>query len=234
VGNPQRLSDNEQLEILALLEAVSTERSAMRAARALAELMGYLHGLGSVSPVSCLTLTATSSQPGACALAGFTCYDHLTASRPIPNVGEGAISCRFRPGSFVGQVAEPPEAEEGHMAKYLILIYGPESDAAPTPEQWDWMMQAHGQFAQAVDQQGGKILGGEALQPTATATSVRNDGQAVTDGPFVAAKEALGGFYLIEATDLDQALAFAKQCPAPDGGVELRPIMDTSGGQPSA
>jgi hypothetical protein len=46
VGDPQRLSDSEQLEILALLEAVSTERSAMRAARALAELMGHLHGLG--------------------------------------------------------------------------------------------------------------------------------------------------------------------------------------------
>jgi DNA repair protein RadC len=46
VGDPQRLSDNEQLEILALLETVSTDRSAMRAARALAELMGRLHGLG--------------------------------------------------------------------------------------------------------------------------------------------------------------------------------------------
>jgi hypothetical protein len=61
------------------------------------------------------------------------------------------------------------------MAKYLILIYGPESAAAPTPEQWDQMMQAHGRFAQAVDEQGGKILGGEALQPTTTATSIRND-----------------------------------------------------------
>ena len=120
------------------------------------------------------------------------------------------------------------------MAKYLILIYGQESAAAPTPDQWDWMMKAHGQFAQAVDQQGGKILGGEALQPTATATSVRNDGQAVTDGPFVETKEALGGFYLIEAADLDQALAFAKLCPAPGGGVELRPIMDISGAPPSA
>ena len=115
------------------------------------------------------------------------------------------------------------------MAKYLILIYAPESGVAPTPEQWDWMMQAHGQFAQAVDQQGGKILGGEALQPTATATSVRNDGQAVTDGPFVDTMEALGGFYLIEAADPEQARAFARQCPAPGGGVELRPVMDTSG-----
>ena len=97
------------------------------------------------------------------------------------------------------------------MAKYLILIYGPESDAAPTPEQWDQMMQAHGRFAQAVDQQGGKILGGEALQPTATATLIRSDGQTVTDGPFVQTNEALGGFYLIEAADLDQALAFARQ-----------------------
>jgi hypothetical protein len=120
------------------------------------------------------------------------------------------------------------------MAKYLILIYGQESAAAATLDQWDQMMQAHGRFAQAVDQQGGKILGGEALQPTATATAVRDDGQAVTSGPFVATKEALGGFYLIEAADPDQALAFAKQCPAPGGGVELRPIMDTSGGPPSA
>ena len=115
------------------------------------------------------------------------------------------------------------------MAKYLILIYGQESSAPATPDQWDQMMQAHGRFAQAVDQQGGKILGGEALQPTATATSIRSDGQAVTSGPFVATKEALGGFYLIEAADQDQALALAKQCPAPGGGVELRPIMDTSG-----
>jgi hypothetical protein len=134
---------------------------------------------------------------------------------------------------FVGQVTAHIEAEEGHMAKYLILIYGQESDAPPTPEQWDWMMQAHGQFAQAVDQQGGKILGGEALQPTATATSVRDDGQAVTAGPFAETKEALGGFYLIEAADPEQALALAKQCPAPGGGVELRPVMDTSGGPPS-
>ena len=118
------------------------------------------------------------------------------------------------------------------MAKYLILIYGQESDAAPTPDQWDWMMKAHGQFAQAVDQQGGKILGGEALQPTATATSVRNDGQAVTDSSSGNHPANLG--YLIEASDLDQALAFAKLCPAPGGGVELRPIMDTSGAPPNA
>ena len=63
--------------------------------------------------------------------------------------------------------------------------------------------------------------------PTTTATSIRGD--VVTDGPFAETKEALGGFYLIEATDLDQALAISKLCPAPFGGVEVRPIMDTSG-----
>ena len=124
------------------------------------------------------------------------------------------------------------------MAKYMLLIYGNEGDSAnPTPEQWDWMMKAHGAFAQAVVEQGGQIVAGDALQPTVTATSVRNDdtgGQSVTDGPFVETKEALGGFYIVEASDLDQALAFAKLCPAPGGGIELRPIMDTSGGAPGA
>ena len=50
-----------------------------------------------------------------------------------------------------------------------------------------------------------------------------------TDGPFTETKEALGGYYLIEAADLDQALEIAKLCPAPFGGVEVRPVMDMSG-----
>ncbi len=124
------------------------------------------------------------------------------------------------------------------MAKYMLLIYGDESAFAnPTPDQWDQMMQAHQAFAQGVTAQGGKILGGDALQPTATATTVRSDvtgDQVVTDGPFVETKEALGGFYLLEAGDLDQAIAFARQCPAPAGGIEVRPVMDTSGDAPGA
>jgi hypothetical protein len=89
-------------------------------------------------------------------------------------------------------------------------------------------MEAHGRFAEQVVESGGKILGGEALQSTATATSIRGD--VVTDGPFAETKEALGGFYLVEANDLDHALALGKLCPAPEGGVEVRPVMDTSGG----
>jgi hypothetical protein len=118
------------------------------------------------------------------------------------------------------------------MAQYLLLIY--ENERAyenASPELWDQMMKLHGEFAQHVVQQGGKILAGEALQPTGTATSVRGQSggdQVVTDGPFVETKEALGGFYVVEAADLDQAIAFAKVCPAPNGGIEVRPVMDTS------
>jgi len=123
---------------------------------------------------------------------------------------------------------DQPTFEETTMAQYTILIYEDEQAyAQPTPEVWETAMQAHGKFAQQVVEQGGKILGGAALQPTSTATSIR--GGEVTDGPFAETKEALGGFYLVEAADLDQAIAFAKLCPAPYGGVEVRPVLDTSG-----
>jgi hypothetical protein len=114
------------------------------------------------------------------------------------------------------------------MAEYLILIFQNETDTEPDPQMWQQAMEAHGRFAEQVVEQGGKILGGNALQPTSTATTIRGD--VVTDGPFAETKEALGGYYLIEAADLDMALAIGKLCPAPDGGVEVRPILDTSGG----
>jgi hypothetical protein len=110
------------------------------------------------------------------------------------------------------------------MSEYLILIYEDEKAYAAAGEGvWETAMQAHGRFAEQVVELGGKVLGGEALQPTSTATSVRGD--VVTDGPFAETKEGLGGYYLIEASDLDQALAIAKVCPAPFGGVEVRPIL---------
>ncbi|MEO6703547.1 MAG: YciI family protein [Jatrophihabitantaceae bacterium] len=110
------------------------------------------------------------------------------------------------------------------MAEYLILIYGDEAFYAnATPEQFDEVMQAHDRFSKQVGELGVTLVGGNALQPTATATTIRGD--VVTDGPFVETKEALGGYYLIEAADLDQALAAAKLVPAFGGGVEVRPIM---------
>jgi hypothetical protein len=109
------------------------------------------------------------------------------------------------------------------MAQYLILIYEREAEyATASPEVFGEVMEAHNRFAQQVGELGGTLLGGNALQSTETATSVRDD--VVTDGPFVEAKEALGGYYLIEAADLDQALAIGKLCPARFGGVEVRPV----------
>jgi hypothetical protein len=110
------------------------------------------------------------------------------------------------------------------MAEYLILIYEDEAFyAQATPEQFGEVMAAHERFPKQVAELGVTLLGGNALQPTATATSIRSD--VVTDGPFAETKEALGGYYLIEAADLDQALAAAKLVPARAGGVEVRPIM---------
>ena len=112
------------------------------------------------------------------------------------------------------------------MAQYVVLIYEDEkgwSDGDPAVIEEG--MKAHNQFA--VDA-GEKLRGGQALQPTATATTIHKDGSggfATTDGPFVETKEALGGFYVIEAADLDEAIALAKKVPAPFGGVEVRPVM---------
>ena len=98
-------------------------------------------------------------------------------------------------------------------------------------------MKIHGEFAAAVEAAGAKILDGRALERTTTSTTIKRDWEhmdaapAVTDGPFMETKEALGGYYLIEARDLDQALELAKICPS--GNIEVRPVMDTSGSSPS-
>ena len=111
------------------------------------------------------------------------------------------------------------------MAQYLILIYEDESQyATATPEVFDEIMQAHNRFAVQVEEHGAKLLGGNALQSTGTATSIRG-GSEVTDGPFVETKEVLGGYYLVEAPVLDAALAVGMLCPSSFGGVEVRPVL---------
>lgn len=138
-----------------------------------------------------------------------------------------AVEIRVLP--FVGRLSDQNrQLEEDFMAKYLILIYESEQVwESASEEQWQAAMVEHERFTQQVPEQGGKILGGEALQPTSTATTVRGD--VVTDGPFVETKEALGAYYVVEARDLDHAIALAKLCPAGTGGVELRPIMEVDG-----
>ncbi len=111
------------------------------------------------------------------------------------------------------------------MSKYLVLIYGDEQVYAQGGQGlWDDVMKGHMTFSQ---KHGEKVLSGEALQTADTATSIRPEaaGFAVTDGPFVETKEALGGYYVVEAADLDEAIAMAKDLPTPGGGVEVRPVM---------
>jgi hypothetical protein len=109
--------------------------------------------------------------------------------------------------------------------KYALLIYTPEvaRDQAP-PGAVEEMYEAYAKFGKDFGQ---KIEGGEELQPTSTATTVRlQDGEVVTtDGPFAETKEQLGGFYLVEAADLDEAIQIASRIPsAPFGSIEVRPV----------
>jgi hypothetical protein len=114
--------------------------------------------------------------------------------------------------------------------KYAILIYGDEAvGAQATPEQQKQVMDMWWGYEAELQKQPGLRLAGEALQPTSTATSVRvKDGKRMTtDGPFAETKEQLGGFYLIEAKDLDEAIEWGARCPgAMFGTIEVRPIQE--------
>ena len=112
------------------------------------------------------------------------------------------------------------------MANYLVLIYdNEEAWAHAEPGTSERILEGHRVFG---TENAGVIRGGDALQPTSTATSIRHDSGGevtVTDGPFAETKEALGGYYVIDAPDLDAAIAIAKQVPVVAGGVEGRPVM---------
>ncbi|MCH5675866.1 YciI family protein [Streptomyces gilvus] len=113
------------------------------------------------------------------------------------------------------------------MPRYLLMIYEEEARwARLSPEAADKIMEDHDAFKTANSRH---LRGGNPLMPTATATTVRKDpdgGLVVTDGPFAETKEALGGYYLVEVSDLDEALAIAEQVPAPFGFVEVRPVRE--------
>jgi hypothetical protein len=112
--------------------------------------------------------------------------------------------------------------------QYLLMIYQNEAeygkiDAATGKK----MMEEYGAFTQSIVQSG-NFKAGDALQPTTTATTVRvRDGKTLTtDGPFAETREQLGGYYLVEAKDLDAAVAIAARIPgAKTGSIEVRPIM---------
>ena len=114
--------------------------------------------------------------------------------------------------------------------KYLLTLWGDEARWADrTPEEMQASMREWDAYT-VETKDAGAFLGGEGLQPTATATTVaiRPDGdQIVTDGPYAETKEQLGGFYLLECENLDEAIAWARKIPMPGGKVEVRPVMDS-------
>jgi len=115
--------------------------------------------------------------------------------------------------------------------RYLLSIYENEKAWESLPEaESQQVMGEYMAFTESI-QKSGNYAAGEALQPTATATTVRiREGKRLTtDGPFAETKEQLGGFYLIDAANLDEAIAIASRIPAArSGSIEVRPVVDFS------
>ena len=112
--------------------------------------------------------------------------------------------------------------------KYALTIYGDEAQREnATPEQMQEVSQAYGAVTQEM-QGKGVLVAGEGLYPTPTATTlrVREGDRQVTDGPFAETKEQLGGFYVLDVKDLDEAIEWAAKIPGAQlGSVEIRPVM---------
>jgi hypothetical protein len=119
--------------------------------------------------------------------------------------------------------------------KYAILIYSTEVPPDQVnQEEFGQVMAEYNAYTKMLNDAGVNTDGGEALHETNTAKSVRiRDGKTqVTDGPFAETKEALGGFYIIDAKDMDEALKYGAKCPgAKWGTIEVRPVIDFSQAQ---
>ncbi|TDD99046.1 hypothetical protein E1269_27740 [Jiangella asiatica] len=109
------------------------------------------------------------------------------------------------------------------MTQYAVLIYEREAPGGTAPELPPEVIAAHEKLPERIVAAGGREVGGLALEPSSTATSIRGD--LVTDGPFIETKEVLAGVFIIEARDLDHAIELARMTPIVDGGVEVRPLL---------
>jgi hypothetical protein len=118
---------------------------------------------------------------------------------------------------------------KGAGMRYALLIYGDEqAGASMTEAEQAAVVQAYNDYTKDIVDRG-LMHSGEALQPTGTATTVRvrNDETLTTDGPFAETKEQLGGYYIVDCKDLDEAIATAARIPgARNGSIEVRPIME--------
>jgi hypothetical protein len=110
--------------------------------------------------------------------------------------------------------------------QYMLLIYSRENGGRPDDAS---ILERFGSFSKEV-RDSGKLVAADRLQPVATASTVRIRGgePQVTDGPFAETKEQLGGFYILDCEDLDEALAYAAKIPTAEyGSVEVRPVWPT-------
>ena len=111
------------------------------------------------------------------------------------------------------------------MGLYTALIYSNDKSWETADEAlMQDVMEGHNKFA---ENHGTALRGGHALEPASTATTLKRSSSGdvkVTDGPFAETKESLGGFYVIEAPDLDAVIRIAQDIPMPFGGVEVRPV----------
>ncbi|MCP3385147.1 MULTISPECIES: YciI family protein [unclassified Bradyrhizobium] len=112
--------------------------------------------------------------------------------------------------------------------QYLLLIYRNEAQQGQmAPADYQKLLAEYSAYTQSIVQSG-HFKAGDGLQPTKTATTVRvRDGKTLaTDGPFAETREQLGGYYLVEARDLDAAIELAARIPgAREGSIEVRPVM---------
>jgi hypothetical protein len=122
---------------------------------------------------------------------------------------------------------DPPQPAKETTMQYMLLIFGNEAGMqAASKAEMGQMLAAYGAYTEAM-KKAGIMVAGDRLQPSAAATTVRvTDGKTkVLNGPYAETKEQLGGYYIIEAPDLDAALSWAARCPgASHGTIEVRPI----------
>jgi hypothetical protein len=148
------------------------------------------------------------------------CADSAAAENYFPVMSNPVFPVRLQ------GVDNPIHAEDA--MKYLCLIYDDEQKFATiSKSEMDTMYKEYGAFSESIKASGNYIAGHQ-LQPTRTASTVRvRNGQlSTTDGPFAETKEQLGGFYLIEAGDLNEAIQIAGKIPsARNGSIEVRPLV---------
>jgi hypothetical protein len=115
--------------------------------------------------------------------------------------------------------------------RYMFMLFGEEDTwARMSQDEREAAYARHEAFAEAL-LEAGKTLEGEELAPSHAATTVDFDrGGEVSDGPFIETKEQLGGYYIIDCQDLDEALAWARKLPMDGGTVEIRPLVEHTGG----